>query len=480
MPTAAKPGVEAWLPPALAIVAAVTAARLALLAVNGTDLFVDEAQYWLWGQSFAWGYYSKPPMIGWVIGLSTALGGDGTFWVRAPFPLFQGAAALVLAALAAQVAGARAAVWTAAAYVTLPMAAVGSLLASTDSVMAPFFAVAILAHLRLCETRAPGWAVAAGVATGLAILSKYAGAYLVLGYALAAIWPDRRPGWRNAALLALACAVLVAPNLWWNLQNGLATLQHTADNVGWVRQGAQQGLNPAGLAEFVGAQFGVMGPGLFAAWLVALARGRRTPPALRRLLPFSLPAFVIVCGQALAERAYANWAASAWLAGTVVAVGVLLARPRLLALAVGVNAAVALALPVLTVFPGLAVNGTPVLERYLGRRDLSLQILDAARATGQGVIVADKRDVLADLFHTGRDSGLSIHARPPTGRPMNHYEQAHPLPAGQGGTVLLVTAQPPVCDGAPVAPAVRFDTAGGTYRRQAFAGYVIAANCLAR
>ena len=74
-----------WLRPSLAFVAVVTAARWMLLAFNQTDLFVDEAQYWLWGQEFAFGYYSKPPLIAWLIGAVTwAAHSDAPFWVRMP------------------------------------------------------------------------------------------------------------------------------------------------------------------------------------------------------------------------------------------------------------------------------------------------------------------------------------------------------------------------------------------------------------
>ena len=44
-----------WLWPAAWGVLAVTAARVVLLAFNRTDLFVDEAQYWLWGRELAFG-----------------------------------------------------------------------------------------------------------------------------------------------------------------------------------------------------------------------------------------------------------------------------------------------------------------------------------------------------------------------------------------------------------------------------------------
>ncbi|MBL3567289.1 hypothetical protein JMM59_20110, partial [Rhodovulum sulfidophilum] len=73
---AATPDRHGWLGPAAAVVLAVTALRVWLLWLNRMDLFVDEAQYWLWGRELAFGYYSKPPMIGWVIRAATELAGS--------------------------------------------------------------------------------------------------------------------------------------------------------------------------------------------------------------------------------------------------------------------------------------------------------------------------------------------------------------------------------------------------------------------
>ncbi len=50
-----------WLTFAVTAIIVVTALRVLALAFNRTDLFVDEAQYWLWGREMALGAYSKPP-----------------------------------------------------------------------------------------------------------------------------------------------------------------------------------------------------------------------------------------------------------------------------------------------------------------------------------------------------------------------------------------------------------------------------------
>ena len=79
-------------------------------------------------------------------------------------------------------------------------------------------------------------------------------------------------------------------------------------------------------------------------------------------------------------------------------------------------------LPLLTVLAPIPVFGDkPLLARYLGRAALSHQILDLAQAQGAVAVLAQDRDVLADLFYTGRDTTMPIYAPRPTGRPRSYY-----------------------------------------------------------
>lgn len=461
------------------IVAVITLARVAALWLNRTDLFVDESQYWLWGQNLDLGYYSKPPLIAWVIRAVTEVAGsDAPFWVRLPGPVFHGATALILGALAARLFSARAAAWVAVGYVTLPFAALGSLLISTDTIMAPFFALALLFHFRTMEGGRAGSAAATGIALGLAFLAKYAAVYFLAGAALAALFvPSARISARNALILIGAFAATVAPNIGWNIANDLTTVEHTMDNVGWVRgESWTAGLNPAGLAEFVLSQFAVFGPILFAALLIGYLRPGSE--RMRALVFLSLPALVVVCVQALLDKAFANWAVASYFAGTLIAVPLLLDRaPRALWLSFAINGAVAVLLPLLAVVaPAPARDGKPLLARYLGRADLSREIIAVAEEAGTATVVALDRDVLADLFHTGRDAGLSIRAPQPGGRPQNYYEQTYPLPEGSG-QVLLIANHAPDCGSGPVSPIHRFDTARGAYAGRDIAAYLVPSEC---
>lgn len=471
--TVSRAGSEAgWLRPAVLLVLAVTALRWLLLAFNRTDLFVDESQYWLWGQEFAFGYYSKPPLIAWLIGWVTWLAGsDAPFWVRMPGAALHGATALILGALAARAGGRNLALWVVAGYLTLPMVAAGSLLISTDTVMAPFFAAALLFHARLLEKGRARDALLAGAMVGIACLAKYAGAYFLVGVVLAALLRrDLRPWPGHAALILLAWAVVLSPNVLWNLNHGLSTLSHTADNIGWVRQDSLlAGLNPAGLLEFWGAQFGVAGPVVMAALVAGLWHLRRHA----QWAAFVLPPLAVVSLQALMEKAYANWAVAAYFAGTVLAMTVLAGWPRLRAAGVGLNALICIALPLLTLFPTLGPAERPWLARQLGRADMSQQIIALAKANGAAAVLSEDRDVLADLFYTGRDAGLAFYAPRPAGRPMNHYEQSYPLPEGFDAPLLLVAQSPPACAGA----AFPLDAAGGAYARRGLGAWLLPAGC---
>ena len=450
-----EPAARGWLAPAAAGVALVTALRLVVLHFDRQELFVDEAQYWLWGQSPAWGYFSKPPAIGWVIRASTEVGGsDAAFWIRAPAPLLHGATALLLGALAARLADARAALWTVAIYLSMPLIAAGSLLMTTDTVMFPCLAGALLAWLAALRRRAPALGALAGALAGLGFLAKYAALYHLGAAALAALMvPRARPSWAVAAAGAGAFALVISPNLAWNLGNGLITLQHTVDNAEWARDpAARLAFEPGELAEFAGAQVVVFGPVFLAALVWLGATWRRRGPAMRALVLFSLPIVVLVCAQAAVSRAYANWAAPAYLAGSVAVAIHLADRARgWLVAGVAANAALAIGLAAVVTRPDLAPEPVraAVMDRYTGRVALSGAILDAARSEGLDTIVSGNRDVLADLFHTGRDAQVAIRAAPHEGRPPHHYAMRYPF-EGTAPALYVGGPEPPPCAAEPL------------------------------
>ena len=469
----------------LLVILAVTAYRIILLGFDTTDLFVDEAQYWLWAQHLDFGYYSKPPMIAWVIWLFTSLfGSDDIFWIRLAGPVLHMAAALVMIPAAQRLTGDKeAGYWAGATYVTLPGIALSSVLFSTDTVLLPFFALAVLAYSHLIEKKSLAWAIVMGIAIGGGMLSKYAMIYLPLTAALAAIFlPATRIALRDTLAVAASAIAVMAPNVWWNAANGGATLRHTSENAHW------NGLNFHGgkALEFLGAQFGVVGPVIFAAMIfamVSLLRGRGTTRE-KHLALLSWPIILLIVGQALMSRAYANWAATAYVAGIMLAIVFLLRIDRrILIVSLALNMLVTLALPLIFALGDKTpvIGNSSAINRYLGRAAISYEIFETAKKAGTDVIVSDQRDILADLFYTLRDDPITIRARSRDGFPRNYYEQEFPLlQESPEQRVLYVTPGELTCaNGEKPQPVSTITSASGYMKSRAIRAFAVPAGCLA-
>src|SRR6187549_3191838 len=51
----------------LVLVGVLTVLRVAALFITPLELYPDEAQYWLWSRHLDFGYFSKPPVVAWLI-----------------------------------------------------------------------------------------------------------------------------------------------------------------------------------------------------------------------------------------------------------------------------------------------------------------------------------------------------------------------------------------------------------------------------
>jgi 4-amino-4-deoxy-L-arabinose transferase-like glycosyltransferase len=143
-----------------------TLARLAWLGLGRADLYPDEAQYWIWSLHPAFGYYSKPPVVAWLIALTTGLLGDNEAAIRLAAPVLHFGTALVLYHLARRLYDARTALWSAIAYACLPGVSVSAAIISTDAPLLFCWTVALYAFIRAREKAGGRWWILVGVATG--------------------------------------------------------------------------------------------------------------------------------------------------------------------------------------------------------------------------------------------------------------------------------------------------------------------------
>ncbi len=446
-----EPGSQAaWTLLFWSALAALLAARVAALQVNGTDLFFDEAQYWSWSREPAFGYYSKPPLIAWLIRAATDVCGMGEACVRLPSPLVHAATAAAVFLTGFRLYGARVGALSGLAFATLPGVSLSSGIISTDVPLLFAWALALLALALMFETRAWTPALLLGFALGLGLNAKYAMAWFAMCLAVyLAFTPGRRAILKDPRLyaaLAIALA-LIAPNLYWNAQHSFATFSHTADNAKW--EGVP--VHPGEALEFFAAQFGVFGPVLFASLLAVAWRwwkdGLAEPD--RFLLAFSLPLLLVITVQAFLSRAHANWAAAAYVSATIL-VTATLARQldgRWLKASFALHIAVAV-----LVVAGAALAGRIALPsgaadpyaRTLGWAALAAatrEEIAKARARGEpfAAVVTDQRSVTAELLYYMRGEPAPVLAWRDAGPPQDHFELTRPFTSRTGEPVLLVS-----------------------------------------
>jgi 4-amino-4-deoxy-L-arabinose transferase-like glycosyltransferase len=438
------PGMEraygAWV---LTAVAAITAARLAWLAVQSAGLYPDEAQYWFWAQHPAFGYYSKPPLVAWLIWLTTAFFGDSEFAIRLSAPLLHAGAGGIVYAIAARLYDRRTGFWAALAYVTLPGVSLSAFIISTDAVLLPCCAGALYAFIRAREPDGGRWWIVVGIAAGLGLLAKYAMTYWLisaLGFVL--LVPAERRHLKNLFAAAGIAVLIYLPNLWWNWSHGFVSYLHVRDNAelsAWA-------LHPAAFLEFLGSQAGVIGPLFFAA-LIALVVHPRVLAERRALLlaAFALPTLAMMLAVSLVSRAQPNWAAPAYVSAIVLVVAWALGRGwrRWVGVSIALNLMAAVVL--FGTVDALAAIGVAVpakydpLHRLRGWRDLGHEVGGILAAHPGLTLLADDRELLAALVYYVRPHPFSAVEWNPIPGITDHWRLVNNIGTHPGEDFLAVT-----------------------------------------
>jgi undecaprenyl-diphosphatase len=319
---------RAWLQRVLCFVGLLLAWRLVFAAIVPLDLIHDEAYYWDWSRQLDWGYYSKPPMIAWIIALATRLGGSTPWAVRLPAVLLGTCGLLVLYAFTARLFNRRAGFWAAVAAAATPGNTVLSLLMTIDAPFVFCWTAALYTAWRMLERRKDRvfWAVATAVVIGVGLLSKQTMfGFLALGGLFVLASPeDRQELFRPALWLTAGAAMLfLTPVIWWNSQHGWVTFQHTSQHFEAAPMSLWQRV--VGLGEYVGGQFGVVSP-ITCLLLVAVAAGTllaypRLGRRERYLLCFSAVPLAGVLGLSAFRHVEPNWPAAFYTAAISLVAG---------------------------------------------------------------------------------------------------------------------------------------------------------------
>ncbi len=438
------------------VIGAVVLVRLAVVIATPLEIGPDEAQYWRWSRELAFGYYSKPPLIAWVIAASTAVFGDGEWAIRFFSPVLHGVAAFFLFLLGRQAFNDRIGAWSAAIYLLMPGVFLSSTIMSTDAVLLPAWAAAIYFLWRFRDGPTMANAAFAGGAIGLAMLAKYAALYLYVGAGAAALFDkDMRKALLSPAgvVLVIASLVVLGPNLWWNAANNFATVSHTADNAN-IGEASFDVLHIFGFLEDQAAVFGPLLLIVLFAGFAFIARRKDVWTSTREvwLLAFIVPALVVIMGQEIMSRAHANWAATAYPAACVLvaswidrAFGGETSRIRVspvVKAGLAINLIIGAAFTLFWVAPSLAdATGVSASMRQVrGWKETVAELGKRAAEINASAIVVDEREIWHGLDYYGRNANLPpIRAWQRGDHPRSHAEEEGIMRPGDDRNALIAS-----------------------------------------
>jgi len=289
---------------------------LRLLAMAAVPLIPEEAYYWMYAQHAELSYFDHPPMVAWVIGLGTAVFGHTEFGVRIVGNLLMLGASLLMYRFGQAWFSQAAGVVAALLLQVLPVFFGVGFIATMDSALVFFWMlglVGLTAALR--DNRAWGWYVA-GIALGLAMLSKYTGLFFALGTGLAVV--AHRP-WRRHLLtlhpyLSILFAVaLFSPVIIWNAQHDWASFRFQ-----FLNRFDTEPLSIKTMLSFIGFQLLIATPIIF--WVYSRLTVQLLNKPLRVLTPqsilthaFSLPLFSVMAYKSLRYGVHINWTVPTFL-----------------------------------------------------------------------------------------------------------------------------------------------------------------------
>lgn len=401
--------------------------RVVWLYATNLELYGDEAQYWFWSLEPAWGYYSKPPVVAWLIWLTTRFS-DVEWAIRLSSPIIHALVGCVVYQIthkclalthdasvpdSKKIDAKKASLLAGLIYITAPSITISSGLISTDPALMLCYSLTLCCFIYAYENNRLWQWVLVGVFGGTGMLSKYSMALFPLGvliflffFKASQMHHKFMTTFPKMLLAGIIAFLILLPNLFWVYSHQMATMHHMQD---LAAGGIGDGRNILNFLEFFWAQFGMIGPIFFAfvLYIIGLeikfalkpraASVETKPWPLILLFIFAMLPLVTMLIISLFSRAHGNWAAPAYVPISVI-LGIYFAQfPRFFIPALVPNIGV---LCLILLYPfSLGYFPYDVFGRLKGGRMLGEKVCSVANSQKLDFIITDNRMQTALIYY---------------------------------------------------------------------------------
>ncbi|BDG01834.1 glycosyltransferase family 39 protein [Anaeromyxobacter oryzae] len=295
---------------ALLLFAAVTLFHVAY--AGWLALSPQEAYYWEWSRRLDLSYFDHPPLAAWTIRLFTTAFGDSERAIRLAAAFHSTLFSAFLWLTTRRLFGSRAALLAIAGGAVVPLFSIGQVIVTPDGPLLSGWAMALYCTVRALDDERPEWLLAAGAATGWAMLGKYTGFLLLPQILVLLLWDPRgrrllRTPW--PWLGVVLAAALFSPVVVWNAARHLESFAFQTTGRAETSR-----FRPVLFGRYVGLQVLAMSPVvlLLCVDAVIAAWRRRAAPAWRVVLIFSAPLLVLATVVSPVHWVKMNWLAPVW------------------------------------------------------------------------------------------------------------------------------------------------------------------------
>ena len=285
-----------------------------IIANHFIKFYSDETYYWLWSKKLDFSYFDHPPMVSYLIKLTTLFSDDPLF-VRLGAALMVSGSAYILYILAKRMFDTKTAIYTFYIFISSFIVIAASTVIAPD-IPLMFFASLLLysAYMYLHEDEKL-YSLLVGFAAGAMLLSKYTGILLIFTLVVYVLIYKREVFKDKFLYYAIAIAFLVfSPVLYWNYMNDFISFTFQLHHG----MAAEKVFNLHDFTKFTSAQLVLFHPLYLLPLLYYIARDKERfdKKKVYLLLPF-LFILLFFSYNSMFKHANAQWAGPAYVSASI-------------------------------------------------------------------------------------------------------------------------------------------------------------------